>query len=611
MSIGQKPKRQVAIYARKSKDLETSESCSHQINICKNKIKQLDEKNTKYCYEIYGTYIDEGKSGKNLDRPAMNRLINDVKNRNIDILIIYKMDRLSRKLRDIFNLMDILENNKVDVVSCMDQEVDTTTASGRMFFAVTMVFAQLERDLASDRNKSMGLQASTTGKYMGGKPPYGYTLTRERFGEKSLPKLIVNEAEADIVRQIFKRYLDGQSDYSIAEWLNITGVEKSKQGINNNSSSVWTSSNIANLIADFRYLTNTESAYDYLINEKIPYVRSRYEEMNVSLDIRKWSEENFKLQKGDVIGLLIDKEAFDGERLLQRFDGKITVLDAEPIIEDNVWIESQRLRKRKATNPDHTRKARRGENPELLTNGLGICSVCNKPITIRRATEKMKTPYYHCYNKGGFDKNRTVIPKCCKCYKLVKAAELDNNIIEKLKEFFNSKDIIEDIIRRDKKTRQNIYDEIEEGIKGLEKQRTKLEREINNITDIVTSIDGIKNNPMLIETYIKKQEQQSEQLVKLNKQILKLKVIPFEKTEKDYTKDELLSSVNSFADLFDHATDQEKKIMVNYLVKRVIVESADRFEIELRFFEDFPKGTYLKSIHNNEDTPQGIRIVKG
>lgn len=607
MSANQKITRQVAIYARKSKDLETSESCLHQISICKNKINQLD---SKYNYEIYRTYTDDGKSGKDLERPAMKQLISDVRGRKIDVLIIYKMDRLSRKLRDIFDLMDFLEANKVDVVSCTDKDIDTTTAYGKMFFTITMAFAQLERDLASDRNKDMGLQASVTGKFMGGKVPFGYTLTRENVGVKSLPKLIINETEAQIVKQIFKRYLDGQSDDQIAEWLNLSGIEKSKQGINNNSTSVWINSNIANLITDFRYLKNTEAAYEYLTNEKIPYVRKRFEEMKVSLDISKWSEEKFKLQKGDAIGLLVDKNAFNGERLLQRFDGKISVLDAEPIIEDHVWIEAQRLRKRKATNPDHTRKARSGENTELLTNGLGVCCVCNKPITIRRATEKMKTPYYSCYNKGGFDKDRNVIPKCNRCYKSINAAELDSNIVKKLKDFFNNKDIIEDIIRRDKNSRQNINDEIEKELKGLEKQRTKLIKEIDNITDIVTSIDDIKNNPLLINAYIKKQEQLSKQLEELDKQIIRLKVIPIEKTEKDYTKEELLLSVDSFAQLFDYATDQEKKILVHYLVKRVIVDNPNRFEIELRFFEDFPKGTYLKSIHNNEDTPQGIRIVR-
>ncbi|HVI39827.1 MAG TPA: zinc ribbon domain-containing protein, partial [Anaerovoracaceae bacterium] len=238
----------------------------------------------------------------------------------------------------------------------------------------------------------------------------------------------------------------------------------------------------------------------------------------------------------------------------------------------------------------------------------GICGTCGKGITLNRKTEKMKHSHYKCYNRGGFDANRNPIPKCERCYKPIKAEELDSNIIEKLKEFFNSKDIIEDIINRDKRSRKNMYDEIENEIKSLEKQQIKVEREIESITNLV--IDNLTNNPNLIGHYIKKQEQLVSQLDGIARQITKLKVIPIERTDDDYSKDELLASVDSFAELFDYVTEAEKKILVHYLVNKVTVESVDKFKIELRFFEEFPAGTYLRELQNSGDTPQGIRIVK-
>jgi hypothetical protein len=211
----------------------------------------------------------------------------------------------------------------------------------------------------------------------------------------------------------------------------------------------------------------------------------------------------------------------------------------------------------------------------------------------------MKHSYYNCYNKGGFDKDRNPIPKCNKCYKPIRADKLDHNIIEKLKEFFNSKEIIEDIIKKDKRARQNIQEEIENEIESLERKRVKIEKEFENITNIVTSIDSISKFD-IISNYIKKQEQLLDQLDSVNQQIIKLKTIPVERKDDDYTKEELLESVNSFAELFNFATDAEKKILVSYLVDKVIIESEDKFEIELRFFEEFPSGTYLKKIHNND-----------
>jgi site-specific DNA recombinase len=609
MSASQKITRSVAIYARKSKELETSQSCKHQISICKQKLEDLAKYDPQYEYQIFDTYIDEGKSGKNLDRPAMQRLIRDIKAKNIDILIIYKLDRLSRQLRDIFNFMDVLNEYDVDLVSCTDKDIDTTTAIGKMFFTITMAFAQMERDLASDRSKDMGLQSSLTGKFMGSTPPYGYALTRVKVGEKSVPKLVIDPEEAEIVKKIFQRYLNGESDVRISRWLNEIGAKKIQKG--SGKPGAWTPSYIANLIADFRYLLNTQAAYDYLITEKIPYVLNRCEQMGQNvLGIQKWQEKGTRLQKGDAIGLLIEKVDFDGTKALQRFNGRITTLDAEPIIEDKVWIEAQRLRKKKATNLDHTIKSVRGDGPELLAGGLAVCATCGKTLTIRRRSRRMKSSYYHCYNRGGYDKDQNPIPKCPRCFKAIYTESLDQNIIDKLKSFFNDKKIIEDIINQDKKTRRNALDEIQSEIKELEKKRRKLEKDIDRITAVVMAVDDIAGDARVVKDYIKQQEQIHSQMDKIDQEIARLRSTPIKLTEEDYKREDLLMAVDSFAEFFDHATQQERKILAHYIVKRVIVEDEDNFEIELKFFEDFPAGTYLKDVHNYGDTPQGVQIIR-
>src|SRR5271163_1517421 len=142
-------------------------------------------------------YNDGGLSGGTLERPALQSLLADIEARKIDIVVVYKVDRLTRSLADFAKLVELFEGHGVSFVS-VTQQFNTTTSMGRLTLNVLLSFAQFEREIAGERIRDKFAASRRKGMWMGGTIPLGYDV-RDR-------KLIVNEAEAETVRLIFARY---------------------------------------------------------------------------------------------------------------------------------------------------------------------------------------------------------------------------------------------------------------------------------------------------------------------------------------------------------------------------------------------------------------------
>jgi site-specific DNA recombinase len=165
-------------------------------------------------------YDDAGISGGTLERPALKRLLADIEAGQIDIVVCYKIDRLSRSLTDFARLVDIFEQHGVTFVS-ITQQFNTTTSMGRLTLNILLSFAQFERELAGERIRDKFAASRKRGMWMGGHPPLGYDV-RER-------KLVVNAAEAKLVRRIFKRLLSLGSVTRLVRELNAEG-QRTKRG---------------------------------------------------------------------------------------------------------------------------------------------------------------------------------------------------------------------------------------------------------------------------------------------------------------------------------------------------------------------------------------------
>ncbi len=144
-------------------------------------------------------YDDGGFSGGSMDRPALQQLMRDIEAGKVDVIVVYKVDRLSRSLHDFAKMVEVFDRHKVSFVS-VTQQFNTTTSMGRLTLNVLLSFAQFEREVTGERIRDKIAASKKKGMWMGGVVPLGYDA-KDR-------KLIVNPAEAETVRFIFKRYLE-------------------------------------------------------------------------------------------------------------------------------------------------------------------------------------------------------------------------------------------------------------------------------------------------------------------------------------------------------------------------------------------------------------------
>lgn len=161
-------------------------------------------------------YDDGGFTGANTDRPGLQRLLTDIKTGKINCIVVYKVDRLSRSLLDFAELLSVFEEHNVTFVS-VTQHFNTQNSMGRLTLNILLSFAQFEREIISERTRDKMGAAKKRGKWIGGRPPLGYNINKEKH------KLIINPKESEIVRKIFDTYIEKRSLLSATMIMNDLG----------------------------------------------------------------------------------------------------------------------------------------------------------------------------------------------------------------------------------------------------------------------------------------------------------------------------------------------------------------------------------------------------
>ncbi len=169
-------------------------------------LKLCDYKN----YEVYKVYEDAGISAKNMNRPAFQEMIQDIKDGKINKIIVYKLDRLTRSIKDLEEICTSLEDNNCSLES-MCEDINTSTANGKFFIRMLTILAQLEIERTSERTKFGMVGAVKKGHFVG-RPPIGY--------DKVDKKLVINDIESEVIRRIFDLYIKGIAANAITKLLN-------------------------------------------------------------------------------------------------------------------------------------------------------------------------------------------------------------------------------------------------------------------------------------------------------------------------------------------------------------------------------------------------------
>ena len=199
-----------AIYTRVSTDMQAEKeynSCQSQEEKIKSFISSQED------WQVYKVYSDEGYTGANLNRPAFKRMLQNIE--DIDIILFYKMDRLTRSPKDFYHLVELFEKHEVDFIS-ITERFDTSTPSGRLLKNILLTFGAFERELTSERVKDKMFERAKKGFFNGGFVPFGYKNIDK--------KLYIEPRESTIVKFVYSTFLETQSLFKTYRRVKASGM---------------------------------------------------------------------------------------------------------------------------------------------------------------------------------------------------------------------------------------------------------------------------------------------------------------------------------------------------------------------------------------------------
>ncbi|MFC1510423.1 recombinase family protein [Candidatus Omnitrophota bacterium] len=213
------------LYARVSTEMQANKQASSvdtQISRMKSFISYKSTGDA--VWKIKKIYAEKGKSGKNVNRPQLQELFNDIKQGKINTVVCAKIDRISRSLLDFYKMTDLFDKHHIEFIS-LDENFDTSTPMGKAALKITLVFAELEREQTSKRTKEKMAWRAEQGLWNGGQI-LGYDLVDK--------KLVINKKEAKLVKIMYEKYIELGSLLQVAHWLNEQGY-RTKEYVANKS----------------------------------------------------------------------------------------------------------------------------------------------------------------------------------------------------------------------------------------------------------------------------------------------------------------------------------------------------------------------------------------
>lgn len=201
-------------------------------------------------------FVDEGVSGAKVNRPALNRLNKLIDEGIINLVVVYKLDRLSRRTSLSYRLVEETWQGKADLVSATEPHIDTTTTPGKLGFGIAAVFAAHERDTIRDRTMSGKQRRAKEGRNPGLKPSFGYAMKGKQF--------VIVEDEALLVRRIYSEYLGGKTDGRLARMLNDLGFRTKSGG-------PWHISAVQRILTNPAY-KGTQTYRDTIVDNAFPAI---------------------------------------------------------------------------------------------------------------------------------------------------------------------------------------------------------------------------------------------------------------------------------------------------------------------------------------------------
>ncbi len=312
---GLAPPKRCAVYTRKSTD-EGLDQAYNSLEAQRDAgLAYIASQRHEGWIGVADGYDDGGFSGGNMARPALQRLLADIEAHRVDVVVVYKIDRLSRSLSDFARMVDCFDQHGVTFVS-VTQQFNTTTSMGRLTLNILLSFAQFEREVTGERIRDKIAASKAKGMWMGGVPPLGYDV-KER-------KLVINAPEADLVRNIFTRFAEHGSAARLVRELQLEG-RTSKSWLTQEgrfrAGRVLNQQSLFKLLRNRHYLGEiTHHGQSYPGQHEAIVTRELWDAAHAIIDHRKQGQRICRTDAPALLaGLLY---APDGQRMLPTFTDK-------------------------------------------------------------------------------------------------------------------------------------------------------------------------------------------------------------------------------------------------------------------------------------------------
>lgn len=525
-----------AIYSRKSVFTGKGESIENQIQMC----KEYGEKNLGI--KDFMIYEDEGFSGGNINRPKFQELLQDVKTKKFDVLICYRLDRISRNVADFSTTLELLQNNAVGFVSIKEQ-FDTTTPMGKAMIYIASVFAQLERETIAERVRDNMLQLAKTGRWLGGQTPLGYeseqiTYFDEEMKERSMYKLTGVKEELDTVKIVYSKFLETKSLNRTFKWLYSNGIKTKKGG-------EWNAQKVKDILRNTIYVQSS--------NEALKYLRSK------NIITAGEANGNGMISYNKTKNLTIDRDMSEWICAVSKHKG---------IIESEKWLEVQQILDNKKKG-----SARIGISQTALLTRVLKCSKCSSLMFVKHGHASAKTgEKYHYYVCSKKDKSNG---KLCDC-KNVRLDTLEKVVIDNLKQV-NKETILKELLKSKKElsssNKDSALNNIKEKIDNVEESIKILLKQLANNRD--------KAYSKFIEADLDDLNNQLEDLQNQYNNILNEKK---DIDKKEYNIDLVMQSLNYFNKTIDTLPDIISRRMLIESMVDSIIWNPDTEEIEINLW---------------------------
>ncbi|KGO13532.1 serine recombinase [Clostridium botulinum] len=516
-----------AIYSRKSMFTGKGDSVENQVQMCKDYGNRLN-------VDEYLIYEDEGYSGGNVNRPKFQELLQDVKKKKFDVLICYRLDRISRNVADFSSTLELLQDNNISFVSIKEQ-FDTSTPMGKAMVYIASVFAQLERETIAERVRDNMLELAKSGRWLGGQTPLGFESEKISYfdaemKERTMYKLSPEPKELELVKLIYNKYLETGSIHLTLKYLLSNNI-KGKNG------GEFASMSINDILRNPAYAKSNEMVLNYLEDKGMNICGTAN-----GNGILIYNKRNSKYKKKSVNEWIAAVSKHKG------------------IIPANTWLEVQKTldKNSKKDTP------RQGTSKKALLSGVLKCSRCGAPMRVtygRKRKDGTSIYYYTCTMKAHSGKTRCDNPN-------IRGDYLEKNIITELKNL-NSDVVIKGLEEHKKQLAattensiiKNISKEIEEKKKEMDSLINKLSKIESDIASefILSKVDSLGKEIKELEVNLLKRTDKKKENsdIELNIEIVLQAIKEF---------NDFFNSVESFKD--DELTIQRKR----YLLERAVDE---------------------------------------